>query len=271
MNIQMHKASALITSLALLFSAMPAIAEQSADMDDRFSVSLGMFFTDRDSRMSLDGEVPNSGTDIDLEGDLGLDSSGTVFRMDGYFRFNERHRIDFSAFDLSRNGSKQIDEELVWDGEIYPIDVLIKSSFDMSIYKLAYTWSFMQRDNGYLGATAGLHIVDIGTSISAESIGQSSRGGATAPLPVFGLRGQYDFSEKWSLRGSAEFFVFEYENYSGSLHDIYAGIDYQFSRHVAFGVGINIVGLNVGVAETNFDGDLKWRYGGGLLFLKFDF
>ena len=261
----------LTTSAALLFSAMPAAAEQSVDIDDRFSVSLGMFLTDRDTRTRLDGDVPDSGTDVDLEGSLGFDKSDTVFRIDGYFRFNEKHRIDFSAFDLSRNGSKQIDEEFVWDGDIYPTDVLVKGSFDLSIYKLAYTWSFMRRDNGYLGATAGLYIADIGASIAAESIGQASSDGTTAPLPVLGLRGQYDFSEKWSLRGSAEFFAVDYDDYSGSLYDIYAGVDYQFSEHVAVGVGINSVGLDVEVAKNNFDGNLDWRYDGGLLFFKFDF
>ncbi len=271
MNIQMHKISALIAAVALLFSAMPTVAEQSADIDDRFSVSLGMFFADRDTVTRLDGDIPDSGTEVDLEGSLGFDRSDTVFRIDGYFRFNEKHRLDFSAFDLSRNGSKQIDEEFVWDGDVYPIDVLVKASLDLSIYKLAYTWSFMQRDNFYLGATAGLYILDTGASISAESIGQASSGGTTAPLPVFGLRGQYDFSEKWSLRGSVEIFAVDYDAYSGSLHDVYAGVDYQLFEHAAIGLGINSVTLDVGVSENNFEGNLDWRYDGGLLFFKFDF
>ena len=271
MNIQMHKISVLIASIAVLFSALPAAAEQSADIDDRFSLSLGMFFTDRGTTTRLNGDIPDSGTDVDLEGSLGFDKSDTVFRIDGYYRFNEKHRIDFSAFDLSRNASKQIDEEFIWNGETYPIDVMVKAELDLAVYKLAYTWSFMRRDNGYLGATAGLYVADIGTSISAESIGQASSDGTTAPLPVLGLRGQYDFSEKWSFRGSAEIFAIDYDDYSGSLYDIYAGVDYQFSEHVAVGVGINSVGLDVEVAKNNFDGNLDWRYDGGLLFFKFDF
>jgi hypothetical protein len=272
MNIQVIKSCTfLVASAALLFPAMPAASEESKDLEDRFSVSLGVFLTDRDTRTSLNGDVPDSGTDVDLEGTLGFDKSDTVTRLDGYFRFNEKHRIDFSAFDMSRNASKQIDEEFVWDGETYPIDVLVKANFDLKIYKLAYTWSFMRRDNGFLGATAGLYIADTGASISAESIGQASSGGTTAPLPVFGLRGQYDFAEKWSLRASAEFFAIDYDDYSGSLFDVYAGVDYHFTRHVAVGVGINSVGFDVDVTKSNFDGNLDWRYDGGLIFFKFDF
>ena len=239
--------------------------------DESFSVSLGVFLTARDSQTRVDGAIPGSGTPVDLESDLGFDKSDTVFRVDGYYRFNDKHRIDFSIFDLSRSASKQIQTEIDWNDTIYPIDTAVDASLDLAIYKLAYTWSFMQRDKGYLGLTAGLYTADIGTSIAAESIGRSSSSGVTAPLPVIGLRGQYDLSEKWSLRGSAEIFAIEYGDYSGSLYDVYASVDYQVTEHVALGAGLNLVNINVGVDKSNLAGDLDWRYDGGLLFLKFDF
>jgi len=239
--------------------------------DENFSVSLGVFLTNRDSQTRVDGAIPGSGTPVDLENDLGFDKSDTVFRVDGYYRFNDKHRIDFSVFDLSRSASKQIQTEIDWDDTIYPIDTAVDASLDLAIYKLAYTWSFMRRDSGYLGLTAGLYTADIGTSLSAEAIGRSSSSGFTAPLPVVGLRGQYDLSEIWSLRGSAEFFAIEYGDFSGSLYDLYASVDYQVTDHVALGAGVNLVNINVGVSKPNLDGDLDWRYDGGLLFLKFDF
>jgi hypothetical protein len=255
----------------VLLVAMPDAAAQSANLDDRFSVSLGVFIADRDTRTRVDGSVPDSGTEVDLEGDLGFEKSDSVFRIDGYYRFSEKHRIDFSGFDLSRTGSKQIDEEFVWDGELYPIDIQVNAALDLKIYKLAYTWSFAQREDWYVGASLGLYVADIGTSISAESGGQFSSRGVTAPLPVLGLRGQYELAENWSIRGSAEFFAFDYGDYSGTLHDLYAGLDYKFSRRAAIGVGINSVRMDIGVGKPNFNGNLDWQYDGGLLFLKFDF
>jgi hypothetical protein len=255
-----------IAATLVLGSPTTALAD-----DENFSVSLGLFLTERDSQTRVDGTIPDSGTPVDLENDLGLDKSDNVFRIDGYYRFNEKHRIDFSVFDLSRSASKEIEKEIDWNDTIYPIDTTVDASLDLAIYKLAYTWSFMRRDSGYLGLTAGLYTADIGTSISAESIGRSSSGGVTAPLPVLGLRGQYDFSERWSLRASAEIFAIEYGDFSGSLYDVFASVDYQITDHVALGAGINVVNINVGVSKPNLDGDLDWRYDGGLLFLKFDF
>lgn len=261
-------AGVMVSTAAIIALSIPADA---AAQDEKLSVSLGVFLTSRDSETRIDGQIPDSGTPVDLENDLGFDKSDTVFRVDGYYRFNDKHRIDASVFDLSRSASKQIEGEIDWNDTVYPIDTVVNASLDLSVYKLAYTWSFMRRDKGYLGVTGGLYVADIGTSLSAEANALSSSGGVTAPLPVVGLRGQYDFSEKWSLRGSAEIFALEYDDYSGSLYDVYAGLDYQVSDHVAVGVGVNSVRINVGVDKTNFNGDLDWQYDGGLLFLKFDF
>jgi hypothetical protein len=261
--------SLLLSAVALMFLEIPTAMAQ-ADDDTKFSLSLGVFFTDRNNTTRVDG-TGMDGTPVDLEEDLGLDRSDSVFRIDGYYRFNTKHRLDFSVFDLSRTASKDIEEEIDWNDTIFPIDTTVNSDFDLTIYKLAYTWSFMRRDKGFLGLTAGLYIADFGTRLEAEEIGALESASLTAPLPVIGLRGQYDFTEKLSFRASAEIFALEYEEYSGSLYDIYAGLDYQFFKHVAIGIGFNAVELNVGVTKDKFNGDIDWRYDGGLLFFKFDF
>ncbi len=257
---------------AMLLLYMPTASAQENDFD-HFSISLGIFLTDRASKTRLNGSVGDGddGTNVDLEGDLGLDRNDTVFRIDGVYRFNERHRIDISAFDLSRSKTRVIDEEIEWDDTIYPVNVSIKSEFDLEIYKLAYTWSFMRRDKGYLGLTAGFYIASFGAKISAADIGSAGSDSLTAPLPVVGLRGEYDISERFTFRASGELFALEYEGYDGTLVDLYAGIDYQLSEHSAIGLGLNSVTLDVGVTKSRFKGNIDWRYNGGLLFLKFDF
>ena len=254
---------------AILVLASPSAPAQTSDIE-HFSLSLGVFVTDRNTNARLDGNIPDSGTDINLESDLGLDSSTSAFRVDGYVRFNEKHRIDFSAFDLSRSASKRIQENIVWDGSTYPIDTVVSTNFDLSIYKLAYTWSFLQRDQGYLGVTAGLYVADTGSKLAATSIGSVTSEGITAPLPVVGLRGRYDFNSRWSFRASAEVFAIDYSDYSGSLYDVYAGLDYRIARHWSVGVAFNAVKFNVAVAKESYNGDLDWKYDGGLLFVKLD-
>ena len=258
-------------AMAVALISLPAMPMALASDDSEFSVSLGVFITDRDSETRVDASGGLGGTPVDLEKELGLDNSDTVFRLDGYYRLNNKHRIDFSAFDLSRTSTKVIDTEIDWGDTIYPINTTVSGDFDLRIYKLAYTYSIMSRDKGYLGLTGGLYVADIGTRLSAEGIGERQGGGITAPLPVIGLRGEYRFSEKWTLRASGEFFALEYDAFDGSLVDLYAGIDYQLFEHVALGLGLNSVQMDVGVEDADLSGNLDWRYNGGLLFVKVDF
>jgi hypothetical protein len=165
----------------------------------------------------------------------------------------------------------QIDKEINWQGTIFPVGATVDSDIEFEVYKLAYTYSIMRRENGYLGLSAGLYIADIGAHLSAEGIAENEGGAVTAPLPVIGLRGEYQFAEKWKFRASGEFFSLSYEEYDGTLTDFYAGVDYQLMENMAIGVGINSVSLDVGIEDDSLNGNLDWRYDGGLVFLKFDF
>jgi hypothetical protein len=258
------RSSAVI--LLLSFSATAA----AETIDPRFSIGVGAFFTDRDSQTRIDGEA-GSGTEVDLETDLGLEKSDTVFRVDAYWRFAEKHRLDVSAFDLSRAASKQIEREIVWDDTTYAINTRVDAELDLAIYKAAYTWMFLKRERSFLGATAGLYVADIGATLSAPSAGSFESNDLTAPLPVVGLRGEYRFADRWSLRGSGEIFSIEYGDYDGSLYDLFVGLDFSATDNIAVGVGINSVRLDVDVSKTGFQGDVDWQYQGAMAYLKFDF
>jgi hypothetical protein len=260
-----HSCRALLAALLL---PGPAMADAQSSGMEKASLSLGVFLTHRDSSTRLDASAGDPGTDVDLENDLGLNRSESVFRVDAFYRFNEAHRIDLSWFDLSRSSSKQIERDIEWNGTSYPIDTAVNSQFDLDIYKVAYTWSFWRKDRNFLGATGGLYIADTGTSLSADSIGAREVASATAPLPVIGLRGLYFLTQKWSVRASSEVFLYEYGDWDGELVDLYLGLDYELSDRIAVGVGFNTVTFDLGVSKENLTGQLDWGYSGGLVFLR---
>ncbi|HNP35363.1 MAG TPA: hypothetical protein PKK10_05875 [Woeseiaceae bacterium] len=262
---RLRPASGSVAVLVLLL-----VSTVKAEPDPRFSVSVGAFFADRDSQTQVDGGN-GSGTGVDLESDLGLDKSDTVFRVDGYWRFAEKHRIDISGFDLSRTATKQIDTEIIWGDTIYPVNTELDAKMDLTIYKAAYTWEFLKRGRSFLGVTMGLYVMDFGATLSADNLGSRESDDLTAPLPVFGFRGEYRFADRWSLRGSGEVFVIEYGDFDGSLYDLYAGIDYSITDTIAVGVGINSVKFDIGITKDRFQGNLDWEYDGALAYLKFDF
>lgn len=259
----------LLQAIWMTFGAAAAIAQ--TDDFDKFGVSLGWFFTDRETDTRFDSTIGSPGTDVDLEEELGLDKSDSAFRVDGYYRFAEKHQINFSVFDLSREATTQIQEDISWDDTVFLLDTVLTTEFDLVIYKIDYTWRFMQRDKGYLGLTGGLYIADFDFDLFTTNVDLFDRSGATAPLPVIGLRGAYDFSERWRFRADGEIFFLEYEDFDGSLYDVYAGLEYSFSEHMGIGVGVNTVRMNLGLTKTNLSGDLDWEYTGALVFFRFNF
>jgi hypothetical protein len=253
----------------LVFYASASLAADPGS--ERASISLGAFITDRDTNGRLDSDTLGQGTVFDAEDDLGLDSSDTVARLDAYYRFNSRHRIDFSVFDLSRHATATIDEPIQFGDEVFDINSTISTDLDLTIYKAAYTYSFLMRENGYLGVTGGLYVLSTDISLREPNTGQFEVGDLTAPLPVLGLRGNYRLTPRLLLRSSAELFAIEFEDVDGSLFDFYIGLDYHFHDKFAVGLGYNNVSLDVDADASEFKGVLDWTYDGVLLNVQYSF
>jgi len=249
----------------------PVWAFAQSELDDRISIRLGAFFTDRETNTQINSDALGSGAEIDFEDDLGLESSDSVFRLDSHYRFNEKHRADFSVFDLSRDSSATIQRDIQFGDEIFLLDAVVTTNFDLRIHKLAYTYSVMRRDHGYLGLSIGVHIADSTIGLSEQNLGQTEIRSITAPLPVLGIKSAYEITDRLTLNASGEFLVVEFDNVEGSLVDLYLDIDYQIIEHVAIGVGFNSVDIDVDANKSDFSGTLDWRYDGALVFFKIDF
>jgi hypothetical protein len=250
----------------------PSFAQDSEYMRERGSVMLGAFITNRATSARLDDAGGGPGSDIDLEGDLGLEESTSVARFGGYFWFKPRHRFDFSIFDLSRDATRQIQETIEFGDETYTINTSVTTNNDVTIYKLDYTFAPLSRPRGFLGLTGGLYVSANELTLSSPAVGSTESEDLTAPLPVVGLRGEYEVTEKITLRGAVQWFGIDTGDVAGRLLDTYAGADYTFGKRFAGGLAFNDVSLNVDATDdTGWNGALDWGYDGWLLYFKTDF
>ena len=110
-------------ALGVFMQLLPAMvtAQESGQDRERASFILGAFITDRETRTRLDSDQ-GQGTRLDMEQDLGLDSSTTVARLDGYYWLTPRQRLDLSLFDLSRDATRRIDKTIEYGDETFSID-----------------------------------------------------------------------------------------------------------------------------------------------------
>ena len=261
----------LVASVIATAQWLPLAANAQPNQNsERASIMLGAFVTDRQSSTRLDSDS-GSGTEIDMEDDLGLESSTSVARLGGYVWLGERHRLDGAVFDLSRSASFPIQETIDFGDETFAINTVVESEWDLKIVKADYTFAVLARDRGFLGVTAGLYIADTAISLSQATLGRAESEDVTAPLPLFGLRGDYVINDRITLRGAAQVFAFESEDVDGHLSDFYVGADYGFGQRMAVGLAYNRVSMNLGAQEDDgFTGRIDWGYDGFLLYFKVD-
>jgi hypothetical protein len=231
---------------------------------------LGAFITDRESNTRFDSDA-GDGTEIDMEDDLGLESSTNVARLGGYVWLGRRHRLDGAYFDLSRSASIPIQETIDFGDETFVIDTVLNTEADLTIVKADYTFAVLAKDRGFLGVTAGLYIAESGFALSQPTLGRAESEDVTAPLPLFGLQGDYAVNDRITLRGAMQWFAFETDELDGRLTDFYVGADYGFGQRMAVGLAYNRVSMNIGAAEDGgFEGRIDWGYDGFLLYFKVD-
>jgi len=273
-------------SFVLLVASLlsqPVLADQGEQEKalgpwERFSVSLGGFFSDLSSDVRIGSRTLGVGTDIDVEDALGLESSTLVFRSDALYRFGKsrRHRIDFSYFDLSRDSMKTLVADIDFGKRQFTVGTTVDSEFDLVFYNLAYTYSFFQDDRFDLGASVGLHITDIGLKLSISALGTAEEEKITAPLPVLGLRGTFALTPKLFFKESIEFFYLEIDDFKGLLTDINLALEYNAWKHVGLGLGYNTMRLDIEAEgkdypEIDFIGNLEFNYGGVQFYAKLYF
>jgi len=259
----------LAVIVGLSWSPSPAKA-QSADRE-RASVYIGTFITDRNTSARVDSDSGSPGSDVDLENDLGLSASTSVARAGGYVWLSRRNRIDLSYFDLSRSASRKIDRTINVGDKTFAINTTVSTENHLTITKLDYTFAFLTRENWFVGFNAGLYVARTGLSLSEPTHGTFDSEGLTAPLPVIGFRGDYAFSDKWTLRGNFQWFGITVDNFSGHLTDTYAGVDRSFGKRFAVGIAYDTVKMNVEATKTSLKGSLDWAYDGWLIYFKTDF
>jgi hypothetical protein len=126
--------------VALACSAMQTAADQRYDDSetDRFAIKVGTFaLRESDLTARIDSSRGVLGTVIDFEDNLNVESTTDVARLDGYYRFNPRHRIVFSYFKIEREGTTTLLEDVNFGDETFEAGIQVDTVYDTEIFKIS--------------------------------------------------------------------------------------------------------------------------------------
>lgn len=266
----------------LLWAAGPCAGaseelETQAELDP-FALRIGSYFLDSTTNARVDGVGGNIGTRLDFEEDLNLDKRKETLLAAARWRFSDRHFLEIEYFDLTRFGTKRIDKEIQFRGDVFPIGVDVSSSFTTEVTRLGYAYRVVKRPDWGLALSIGLHVTRLRTSLDAvvfDNSGipelQKEIASVSAPLPVLGFSAARRLGENWNIIGKAQWFYLEYDNIEGALSHATAYFEYTPFRNIGFGFGYDWFDVDVDALESNWRGSANVRFGGPLAFIQVSF
>jgi hypothetical protein len=244
---------------------------------DRIFLTLGGLNTPNiRSQVRIDPKGIGIGTIIDMEDDFKLDKSASVLRLDGHFRFSKAHRLEWTYFDLDRNGSTTLlDKDIQIGNVVFPVQYRIDSEWGFKVIKVSYAYSFINtaKYEFYLGGGLNIRDVSFGFTGVGSTLGQSDtrvfRDNGTLPLPTLTAGMQYNMTDKLSVRFRTESFFIQVNDSSGRWQDTYALVDYRLSDKFGIGGGLNFFNITIeGDLRNDYRAQMESSYTGFLLYIS---
>jgi len=271
----LSRAAAIFALLCVAGTARGADADL---LHDPFHFSLGTFVVGTDTRVRVNGQA-TVGDEIDLEQVFGA-SDTNRFRLDGYWRFADRHKVRFLWFDWRFSAERAIEEEISFEGEAYPVGANVDCDSDFSVYELAYEYAFLRRQRYEITGSLGVHYTTFAVGLDAmvevdddpaARRTLSNEASVDAPLPVLGLRALWRVGHDFWLDASAQYFALSIDDYSGSLRDYRIALVWQPRTYLGVGVGYNSFTVDVRLDRPDYRGSLDWTYYGPQVFVSASF
>ena len=257
---------------AFLFTPASLLLADSAQLplgEERVKLDIGAFIIDVGTGASLTFSEADGGQEIDFEDDLGLTSSKSVFRVDGYWRFAPRHRLNLAYYAFNRSADTRLETEIRWEDLVLPIGSDVTTEVKWELIPVSYAYSFYKNRKWEIAGSVGIHWMNMSATIRSEtSIGESivitkrEESATSGPLPVLGIHVDYQPARRWLVGGKVQYFDTDYEEYDGAVFDAGLYAEYLVDRNWSVGVGYNYFYIHVDVDEDDWDGNLEYEYSG---------
>jgi hypothetical protein len=273
-----HRAHGLVAAVLLCGAIESSHAEETSGPGsvrlnaERYSVSVGVYSLHARTLVRLDSPAGGSGTPISFENDLDVDRRDVSGDVMFSVRLRDRHRFEVERFGLSRSGVRGNSRTIRFGEDTFEIGWQLETFFDTDVTRVGYAYSFLKGERHELGLHAGLHVTDLAMGIRATitpgTAAAAEYADASAPLPVVGLQGARQLSERWSLHGRAQIFRLEAEDFAGELNHVVVGVEHATFRRIGFGLALDFFELDLSSEYTGLLGAFKLQFSGPRLYVQ---
>jgi hypothetical protein len=253
-------------ALGVLLVALPSFAQTAFP---RFSVTAGNYNAD----FATDVRVDPNGTPIRLERDLALDRSKRTNDFAARLMLGNRHELAASYVSASRNGFRSIDEQIVFNGRVYPVNAQATTTFDTKKWEATYTYWLARSDRAGFGLMLGAAGISIDASVVARSADQSltiSQSASTdVPVALGGAQARIALTRHLIAEASAAALPHvKIDVYSGRATSANARLELRILKNLGIGAGYNYFNIDGTVTDPSFGGRLKMTSKGPEWFVR---
>ena len=195
----------------------------------------------------LDSAVGVVGSIIDLENDLGLSSSELVMQLDASYRFNHKHSLELSYFEVERSGIKILDKEIVFGDMLFDIDKTVETDLLDQLLEINYRYTLINEGRAeiYLGGDLRINHIDL-QLVSIENtmdqeMGEIESIDTVFPIPLLVFSGRYYITPKISLASTVKQLLVQVSDIKGVLSDFELQFDYRLFDRYGIGLSFNKV------------------------------
>lgn len=230
-----------------ILCAVPSLssAEETppSEMKDKLMVRGGWAYVfGATANVAVGGPVLGVGTSVDFTNTLGGDTSTDAFRVDGLYRFNDRHAVGFSWYRVGLSGEKSLNQDIQINDQIINAGATTQTGLSLNTYRLLYNYSFYRNDKVELGLSPGLYVMKTNFNFAGQGTINGTAGESTVineqitlPLPSIGLIANYNITSKLQAQTRFDFFYLSIGQYTGEMFEFYAGLEYRLHQHFAMG------------------------------------
>lgn len=237
-------------------------------IEDRLRVEITLLGASIDTKLRVDQSLTQPGTEIDAEDDLGLDDSELMPQAEITLLPGKHHLLRFSGLTTRRSASHVIDQEIFFDDEVYEPGERVDSELDLKMFGLTYGYRFIVHERAELTGTFGIQVasVDSNAVVRSRVIREAESG--VAPLPLVGVEGRYDFTDRWSAEGRLQYLTANVNDVDGSILDARIAVTWRLNPYLVFGLGYRSFEIDVDSRDPEDPGRVDMKIAGPLLFAR---
>jgi hypothetical protein len=171
-----------------------------------------------------------------------------------------------------------LSEDVTWGDNVLKAGSNVGAGATLDLARVFFGREFFtDEDYHEFGLGVGLHWLQIGAYIEGEMFLNDQSSGfrresvsADLPLPNIGAWYWRSLSPRWLLTTHVDWFNASIGDYSGSLWNAGAGINFQAWEHVGFGLSYQYFKIDVDVDKANWQGNAELTQHGPFLAVSFN-